>query len=125
MRLKRIYIAIVLLAVPLLAFLVAKQHKVPSPGVTLANFNQLHKGMSEKEVEAIMGKPGNSVVHFSPSHMTKWSDSPYSLSIIFNDNNGRAVYGALYIAGKMEDNLREEPPPSFFKRMANFFKNIW
>lgn len=115
---KRIFMASALFAVPLVGLLVVRQLKVPSPGVTQANFQRLHKGMSEKEVEWIMGCPGESFMKNSFSHYTCWTGPGCTVFIRFGDLG--AENGQIGINGGTEMELRERPdlPPW----LAFFFK---
>jgi hypothetical protein len=127
MRLNRFFLVFALIVLFLVGLLVVWQRKGPSPGVTLGNFNRLHKGMTEKEVEAIMG-PGEMRGTVSFSHFIIWSNSHSSVIISFSDIsidgiNVRATKGDISIEGGGTLDLREEPL-GFYKWMTNFFKKL-
>ena len=132
MRLNRFFLVFALIVLFLVGLLVVWQRKGPSPGVTLANFHRLHKGMTEKEVEAIMGGPGGEAGgRFSSFHWTHWKGSNCRINIMFSDwlvdgvnlrtegvKNGHLIFDD----GNVLE-LREEPL-GFYKRMTDFFKKL-
>jgi len=69
----------------LFLLLALMQLRVPNPGVTVANFRRLHKGMTEKEVEAIMGGPGKFGGAVTFRHCTVWEELDCTVGIWFSD----------------------------------------
>jgi hypothetical protein len=58
MRKRLLAVGVLLLCLGVLSLVVVWQRPRPVPGVTLENFRRLHKGMTSKQVEAILGEPG-------------------------------------------------------------------
>lgn len=113
MRLNRFVLACFLVIVPVTVF-VAMQFHAPNPGATPANFMRLHKGMDEKEVEAIMGRPGDYRMGFTGNHCTFWRELHCSVVIGFSDITIDGISlgakdGELSMKGGGKLELREEP----------------
>lgn len=98
-----------LVAVPITWNLVANR-----PGVSLSNFQRMHKGMSRQEVEAIMGRAANDgfADTQTESSWVTWESNEAHVLIVFRDNNGRAIQGcATSRNGKCFGSLSEPPSP--------------
>ncbi len=54
-----LWIGGLVLGLVVLGLVVVVIDRPPKPGVTPANFQRLHEGMSEKEAEAILGRPAD------------------------------------------------------------------
>jgi len=129
MSTKRIYwvCAGSILLLGLSLFLV--QLRAPSPGVTPENFRRLHRGMTEKEVEAIMGRPGGSRIGVTGSHCTYWRESHHTVVIGFSDIwmwgiDSGAQDGKMATKDGLELELRDEPPSLGLRKAYQTFKRM-
>jgi hypothetical protein len=57
----------------------------PRPGVTPENFRRLHLGMSEEEAEVRLGRPADSSLHFSFSHLDQWVENDATINLNVSD----------------------------------------
>ena len=80
----------------------------PEPGMTKANFDRIHRGMTAAEVEALLGATPAWVMEDGPRRLVKYeARDPNRLIRVMNDDDGRVF-----------DKTWEGPvPPTFWKRM--------
>lgn len=103
----------------------------PRPGVTPANFHRLHKGMTAKEIEGIMGRPADSMVsymQFTSMHTSMtWHGEKCCVSItcvtvIWGVKDMADIIGTTKTPGIMvtcdgrQLELRDEPPSVRFRK---------
>jgi hypothetical protein len=65
---------LVLLVLLLMSQFVNSYFGRPSPGITLKNLGRIHAGMSEKEVEEILGEKGKGITRFTTLPNTRYWD---------------------------------------------------
>jgi hypothetical protein len=53
------------------------------PGVTVENFRRLHGGMTEAEIEAILGEPGKSGPDVKLTRLTTWEKNGIRIQLVF------------------------------------------
>jgi hypothetical protein len=124
MRRKPFIGAAAILAAPILAVTIVAlwPERVPAPGVTPANFQRLHIGMQEKEVEAILGGPGEKVP-YGHGHLTFWVDSSCQLLMGFGGSTlDRAICGEMTLKDGSKVQLRDEPASNPFMQWV---KGTW
>jgi hypothetical protein len=86
-------------------------------GVTPDNFHRLRVGMTEREVEAILGKPGEPVLYTTFGPDTFWSGEHCRVNVWF----GRGGVACAELAG--DDGLQEFLPdrdPSFWDHLRRW-----
>jgi hypothetical protein len=113
---KRLLLAFGLVACLGLAALVAWHLWPPKPGVTEANFHRLRVGMSEEEVGAVLGGPGEFVCAMTCSHFQYWEGGHCRVGIRFSDVGGDGVSaesGGLTTDDGRTVDLPPEPTPFF------------
>jgi hypothetical protein len=98
---------LVFLSFTTLILLVELVRRQPSPGVTRDNFERLHEEMTEKEVEAIMGSPGEHGIDFLGGHTTLWRGQDCVVHITFVGEH--ASTGRLFGPNYLILHLREKP----------------
>ncbi len=96
------------------ALLVRLTRDSVKPGVTVENFRLLHKGMTEEEVESIMGGPGTDMMHVTLRHVTHWDGEDCTVGIwfseiIFDSGPVGAEEGTLTTKDGLSEELRENP----------------
>jgi hypothetical protein len=115
MRKQVLAVSVLLLCLAVLALVVVWQRPRPAPGVTLENFRRLHKGMTEVQVEAILGAPRYVDDEAVPdTRISIFEDSDYSANVHFlNDGGGYlpegACYGVVWKHGDVVGMLRPKP----------------
>jgi hypothetical protein len=87
----------------------------PKPGVTAENFHRLRRGMSEQEVEAILGKPGEATVSFTFGPDTYWAGEHSQVDVWFID--GRVYRARLLYKGDGQTEYLSDLSPSFWDRV--------
>jgi len=124
MRLNRLEIACVaLLVVSLFTRLIVMRLFLQRPGVTPANIQRLYKGMYEKDVEAVMGRPRDGGFRVTGSHFSYWRESDCSVIIKFGDwwidgKDPGATDGGVSFKGGGKLELREETAIDFFRYLV-------
>jgi hypothetical protein len=124
---KKIRMAVGLVAVSLAAgmllYFLLPVLNPPQPGVTPENFRRLHKGMSQEEVEAILGSPGQDVGRMTLQKMKEWQAPDCFVYIVFSEiRGGGAEYGFVAADDRYRLELAEEPPEApFVKRFSRWF----
>jgi hypothetical protein len=125
-RVMKRWLLIALLLAPFgLALGVAVFRPPPKPGVTPENFRRLHKGMSQAEVEAILGESADVVTPTSKCTVHWWFRPEFAVCIHYSSTPGKGVEGGIIGRGskglRMRDRLalpdwlaglfRQEPEP--------------
>jgi hypothetical protein len=105
------------LAAVVLAAWVAWDRLTPRPGVTPEKFKRLHREMTEKEAEAILGRPANGSEWIIGGHRRWWSDEGTTLELFVCDAwvQGSGPQGPYLMDGRLQLSdgttleLREKP----------------
>ena len=96
------------------------------PGVTPENFARLYAGMSEREAEAILGRPSDSQLLFSFNHYSNWEENGTIVSLrvtdilIREDRQPSLIEGQLRLSDGTTVELRDggkESPFDHFRYM--------
>jgi hypothetical protein len=66
----------------------------PTPGVTVQNYLRLRVGMSEREIEGILGRPGNPMLEGRSVYGEIWSTDKFLIIAVFN-REGCLVEGGI------------------------------
>jgi hypothetical protein len=78
----------------------------PPPGVTVANFQRLQVGMTEAQVQQILGAAGKPLDVGALSHVKVWYDAEEDLSIMLTfDDDTRLLSGSLWKSGTLGGRL--------------------
>jgi hypothetical protein len=111
-----------LLVVGLLLYFLSPLLNPPRPGVTQENFRRVHKGMSEEEVEAILGGPGEPAGFMMLTKSREWRGPDCVVSITFGLITGAgAIDGSLTTDDGLTLELTDEPPDTpFVKRLVEW-----
>ena len=81
-----------------------------NPGVSSANFHLLRQGMSEQEVEAVLGQPGSFAYVMRHAHCKKWQGPECEITVVFGEIKGQgAIGGQLLINGRPAEELQAAP----------------
>ena len=83
-RRKMIAVALVIIALFAAAY-VSKRFRIRVQGITEENFKRLHVGMTEEQVDAILGKQADYKLRFTGNHYSYWVEGPLHIDIRFSD----------------------------------------
>jgi hypothetical protein len=67
-----------------------------SPGVTRENFGILRPGMGEKEVEDVLGRPGEYLFRETGNYYREWTSARVVISLQFDEMRGHRLNGKWY-----------------------------
>jgi hypothetical protein len=95
------------------------------PGVTPENFKRLYGGMTEKEAEAILGRPPDTRWRDSGRHWDSWSGEEIEITLAVTEYAGPGEswvsFGEMTRSDGSVQTYRGEPPPSLLVRLRERF----
>jgi hypothetical protein len=109
MRKKRLWVCLLLACLTAVVVAWNWDALFRKPGVTLANFRRLREGMSEQEVEAILGRPRDGYDRMTDNHFSSWTGKDGSIFLHFSDlghyiNGGQEIQWVGLLSGSFQDN---------------------
>jgi hypothetical protein len=87
----------------------------PTPGVTMANYERLRKGMTLPQVERLMGEYGSPALKSTPLHESYYwrnEDEDFVVLVSFEDATGRA------------DSMGTRPPAPEPSQLRRFLRRL-
>jgi hypothetical protein len=87
----------------------------PAPGISVANFRRLHAGMTENEVQEILGARGDVDFRCTGNYWRHWSSTDGAISIRFNAilhghrKQPDVMEGTMYMPDGRKLALRSDP----------------
>jgi hypothetical protein len=118
---KRVYVLGIGLALVSIAWLITEAALTPRAGITRANFQRLHRGMTFAEVRRILGSP-TSGRHLGREwgRTYRWRKGDNAVLAWFHPADTLLIGSAVFGPEEEVEDCRDEKPPSLFEKLRGW-----